>query len=146
MVLTEEALGVNFVNLLRARRPRRKPSILCGHFDSANGVAVSGSCGEDLLDLFAGEFGNVDIGCRQFLQGGLLFQVGGSLHAFVNRIAQVPREFTVDLARIFSRARRDFRREQAGNDSVFVRGPDSTVAGKKRGTSAFFAREAKTSV
>src|SRR5580704_3974627 len=146
MVLTEEALGVHFVNLLRARRPRRKPPILCDHLDAAKGVAVSGSCGESPLDLLAGQFGDVDIGCRQFLQHGLLFPSGGSVNAFVDRISQVPCEFTVDFAWIFSRARRDFRRKKARNDPVFVRGPDSAVARKKRGAGTFFARKAKTAI
>ena len=73
MVLAEEALGVNLINLLRARRTGREPAILCDHLNSANRVAVSRSFGQNLLDLFAGEFRNADIGCRQFLQGGLLF-------------------------------------------------------------------------
>ena len=73
MILAAEALGVNFVNLLGAGRTRREPAILRDHLDSADGVAVSGSRGENLLDLFAGDFGDADIGRRQFLQGGLLF-------------------------------------------------------------------------
>lgn len=34
MVLAEKALGVNLVNLFRTRRARRKPAILCDHFNS----------------------------------------------------------------------------------------------------------------
>src|ERR1700676_4318266 len=98
MVLAEEALGINLVNLFRARRARRKPTILCDHLNSANRVAVSGSCGQILPDLLARHRGVPDIGRRQSLEGGFLFRRGGSVHAFVNRIPQVPSEFTVDFA------------------------------------------------
>ena len=74
-----------------------------------------------------------------FVESGLLLGRGGSVDAFVDRISQLPSEFTIDFARIFSHARRDFRGEQTRNDSVLVRGPDAAVAPKKRGAGAFFA-------
>src|ERR1700693_4406379 len=141
MVLAEEALGINLVNLFRARRARRKPTILCDHLNTANRVAVSGSCGQNLLDLFASNLGYADIGWGQSLECAFLFRRGGSIHAFVNRIPQVPSEFTVDFAGISPQTRRDFRREQTRDDSVFVSCPHATVAPKKRGARALFARE-----
>ena len=63
-----------------------------------------------------------------FSERGFLFRRGGSVDAFVNRIPQVASEFAVDFARIFSQARRDFRREQTRDDSVFVGGPHAAVA------------------
>src|ERR1035438_1565173 len=50
MVLTEETIGVNLVEFLRARRTCCKPTILGNHFDSSNRIAVSRSGGQNLLD------------------------------------------------------------------------------------------------
>ncbi len=94
MILAEKTFGVNLVNLFGTRRARRKPAILGDHLDSADRVAVSRSGGENLLDLFAGDFGGADVGWGQFLERGFLFRRGGSVDAFVNRIAQVSSEFS----------------------------------------------------
>ena len=127
MVLAEETLGVNLVNLFGTGRARRKPAILCDHLYSANGVAVTGRRGQNLLDLFAGNFGSPDVGRGQLLKRGFFFRGGGRLNAFVNRISQVSSEFTVDFARIFSQTSGDFRGEQTRDDSVFVGGPHATI-------------------
>ena len=50
VVLAEEALGVNLVDLFRARRTRRKPAIFGDHFDPSDRTAVSRSGGQNLLD------------------------------------------------------------------------------------------------
>ncbi len=61
MVLPEKTLGVNLVDFFRARWSCRKPSILDDYFDSTNGLPVSGSGGENLLNLLAGNFCRVNI-------------------------------------------------------------------------------------
>ena len=62
MLLAEEALGVDFVNFLGARRARRKPTILRDHLNSTDGICVPRRGGQNLLDLLTRHFGNVDIG------------------------------------------------------------------------------------
>src|SRR5260370_15365818 len=132
MFLAKEALGVNLVTLFRPRRARANPAILCDPLDSANRVAVSRSCRENLLDLLTSNFGNGDVGWGQSHEGRFLFRRGGSIDPFVNWISQVPREFTVNFAWISSETRRDFRREETRDDSILVGGPRTTVAAKKR--------------
>src|SRR5260370_31100119 len=112
MFLAKEALGVNLVNLFRTRRARGKPAILCDHLDSANRVAVSLSCRENLLDLLTSNFGNGDVGWGQSHEGRFLFRRGGSIDPFVNWISPGPREFTVKFSWILSQTRRGFRRQE----------------------------------
>ena len=70
------------------------------------GLPSPGAVGQNLLDFFAGDFGDADIGWRQFLEGGLLLARGGSVDALVNWIAQFARECTVDFAGISFRGAR----------------------------------------
>ena len=62
MVLAEEALSINLINLFCPRRACRKPAILCDYLNSADRVAVSRSCRQNQLDLFAGNLSNANIG------------------------------------------------------------------------------------
>ena len=143
MILAEETLGVNLVNIFRTRGRAANQPFFAITLIPPIGLTVSGSRRQNLLDFFAGNFGNVNVGRGQFRERGFLFRRGGSLDAFIDGIAQVTSKFTIDFARIFSQARRDFRREQAGDDSVFVSRPDAAVAPEKRRARAFFAREAQ---
>jgi len=63
MILAADALGVNLVDFFGTRRARREPAILADHFDSANRVLVSGSRGQNLLDLIASNFGGAAFCC-----------------------------------------------------------------------------------
>src|SRR5271163_1805100 len=143
MVFAEKALGVNLVDFLRARRARRKPAVLGDHLNPTDRAAVSGSSRENLLDFLARDFARVDVIRRQSLKSGFLLECSGSLDALVKRVAQIPCKLTVDFARIFSKARRDFRREETRDDTVFVGGPHASIAAKKRGARALFAGKAQ---
>src|SRR5260370_5263449 len=129
--LAKEVLGVNLVNLFRTRRARGKPAILCDHLDSANRVAVSRSCRENLLDLLTSNFGNGDVGWGQSHEGRFLFRRGGGIDPVVKSISQVPPEVTGNFARISSETRRDFRRQETPEDSILVGGPPTTLTAKK---------------
>src|SRR5580700_3143974 len=111
MVLTEEALGVNLVDFLRARRTRCKPTILGNYFDSPDGIAVSRSSGQNLLDRLTSNFFGVNVGRRQSGQNGFLFGRSRSIDAFVDGISELASEFTINLTRIFARTRRNFCRQ-----------------------------------
>src|SRR5208282_1627654 len=108
MVLTEETLGVNLVDFLRARRAGCKPAILGNHFDSSNWIAVSWSDGQNILDRLTSNFGSVNVGRRQSCQSGFLFGRSRSVNAFVDGISQFAGELTINLTRIFARTRRNF--------------------------------------
>src|SRR5579862_2383255 len=108
MVLTEETLGVNLVDFLRARRTCCKPAILGNHFDSSNWIAVSRSGVQNLLDRLTSNFCSVNVGGGQFCKSGFLFGRSGSIDAFVDGISQLAGELTIYLARIFAYARRNF--------------------------------------
>src|ERR1700690_4532527 len=70
MFVTEEAFGVDFVNLLGSGRTRREPAIVGGHFNTADLVAVAGRVGQHLADRLSGELGRVDVRGRKFLDHG----------------------------------------------------------------------------
>src|ERR1700683_2072470 len=144
MVLAEKTLGVNLVNLFGARGARCKPAVLGDYLDSADDVAVARGLRKNLLDFFACDFGDLHVAWRQFCESGFLCRCGGCFNAFVNWVSQVAREFAVDFAWILSQTRGDFRREQARDDSVLIRGPDSAVTADKRRAGALLARETQT--
>src|SRR5260370_18039266 len=100
MFLTEETLGVNLVDFLRARRTCCKPAILGNHFDSSNWVAVSWSGGQNLLDRLTSNFSSVNVGRGQSCQSGFLFGLIGSTVAFLNGISQYPGYLTINLTLI----------------------------------------------
>src|SRR5579859_4024597 len=108
MFLTEETLGVNLVDFLRARRTCCKPAILGNQFDSSDWIAVSRSGGQNLFDRLTSNFGNVDVGCGQTCESGFLFGSSESITAFIDRISQLAGELTINLTRIFARTRRNF--------------------------------------
>src|SRR6478752_6261675 len=60
-----EALGVDLVDGLGARRPRRVPAALRDDLDAADGGAVAGGVGEDALDLLAGKLTGAELLGRQ---------------------------------------------------------------------------------
>src|SRR5580692_11941865 len=111
MVLTEETLGVNLVNFLRARRTCCKPTFLGDHFDPSNWIPVSRSGCQNFLDRLTGDFSSVNVGWGQSCQSGFLCGCGGSIDAFVDGISQLAGELTINLTRIFARARRNFCRQ-----------------------------------
>src|ERR1700676_4856999 len=107
MVLTEETLGVNLVDFLRARRTCCKPAIFGNHFDPSNWIAVSRSGGQNLLDRLTSNFGSVNVGRGQSCQSAFLFGSSGSIDPFVDGISQLAGQLTIDLTRIFAHTRRN---------------------------------------
>src|SRR5580698_6397732 len=105
MFLTEETLGVNLVDFLRARRTRRKPAILGNHFDSSNWIPVPRSSSQNLLDRLTSNFCSANVGRGQFCKNCLLFGRSGGIDAFVDGISQLAGELTINLTRIFAHTR-----------------------------------------
>src|ERR1700733_12868732 len=131
MVPAHETLGINLVNLFRARGACSEPPIFCDYLDTADRASIAGSVRQDLLNLFSADFSGMNVGRRQFLKGCFLLQRGGGVDAFINGIAEVLCKFTVNFAGILSEARGDFRGEQAGNDAVLVGGPHNPITAEE---------------
>src|SRR5579862_6239980 len=144
MVLAKETLGVNLVDFLRARRTCCKPAILRDYLDSSDWVSVPGSHSENLLDLLTRNFCSGNVRGGQSFERSLLFGSGGSIYAFVDRVSEVVSEFAINFARIFAQAGRHFCREQARNNSVLVRTPNTSVTLKESRTGTFLARKTQT--
>ena len=68
---------------------------------------------------------------------------GRRLHAVVYRVAELLREFAVDLARIAAHPGRDLCRQQRRDEAVFVGRPDRAIPPEKRRPGALFATEAQ---
>lgn len=76
-----EALGINFVDVLRARGPGGKPAIGGDDLDAAQGLTVGGCVTEDVLDFFACEFSGGDLRRRKRRQQPLLLWRGGCFYS-----------------------------------------------------------------
>src|SRR5437899_3753698 len=74
MVLAAEALGVDLIDILGARWPRREPAAVGSYLDPAEALAVAGRGAERGEDRLAGELGGAEAIGRQLLQHGLLLR------------------------------------------------------------------------
>ena len=68
VTFTAEALGIDLVNILRAGRPRGKPSVLGNHLNSTERKTVPRSGGKLRADWLAGKFRHADPIGRERLQ------------------------------------------------------------------------------
>ena len=143
MIRSVEALRINLVDILSPRRTRREPSVLGQDLKPANGRPVAGRAGEDRLDFPSGQIFRPDLLRREFPQNLFLLRRSRCLHAVVSGLAELVREFAVDLPGIAVHPRGDLRRKQSGDDSVFVRRPHAAIQTDERGTRALFAAEAQ---
>mgnify|MGYP003694100825 CR=1 FL=1 len=83
---------------------------------------------------------------RERRQALLLRRSRGRFDAVGDRLAQLARQLGVDLTRIASRTRGDFRGEQRCDDAVLVGGPHRAVAAEERRARALFATESERAV
>src|SRR5260370_4377422 len=74
MTIAAEAVGVDLVDILGARGPRREPAAVGNHLDPAEALAVAGCGDEGGEDRLAGELGGAEAIGRQLLQQGLLLR------------------------------------------------------------------------
>ena len=146
MVRALEALRINLVDILSPGRTRREPAAFGDYLQPANGRAVARSTGEGGLDFLPGQIRGPNLLRRESLQNHFLLWGSRCLDAVVNRLAKLAREFAVDLAGIAVHPRRDLRRQQSRDDSVFVRRPDTAIQAHERRTRALFAPEGKRAV
>ena len=84
-----QALGVEFVDVLRARRTCRKPAAGRDNLQPANRGVISGSSSESRRDRLTSEFCSGDVFRREFLEQVLLFGGGGSVDSGVIRRAEL---------------------------------------------------------
>src|SRR5262245_6940335 len=98
--LVLEALRVDLVDVLGARRPRREPSAGGHDLQTADGRAVAGGLREFRGDSIAAERLLFDVVGRQPLQSDLLLSRGGRVDARVGERAELGRELTIVLTGI----------------------------------------------
>ena len=141
MIGADEAFRIEFADVLRARRTNSAPSVLRDDFQAADGCAVAGRVREGGFDLVASQ----RIGWKRFFRETCdfrrLFGRGGGVDPFVIVCSELLDKLLVMLRRILSSGRRDFRREEGENDTVFVRRPAVAIETEEGGSCAFFATE-----
>ncbi len=141
-----EALGVDLVDLLRARGARAEPALARDDLDAADRRAIARRHVEDGGDGFAGERVGAELGLRQVLQHRLLLAGRGRVDAGIERLAQILRDRGIALAGVGARLRRDLGGEQAEDQPVLVRAPARAVEAQEGGAGALLAAEAEASV
>ena len=76
-----ETFRVDLVDVLGAGRPCGEPAAGRTHLDPADRRIVAGRTIEDLLDFFAGEFAELEIGRGKLAEPGALRRIRGRLDA-----------------------------------------------------------------
>src|SRR6185503_7248043 len=107
---TLERLGVELVDVLRARRPRGEPAAGRDDLDAPDRRAVARRSGEDRLDVLAREAGRRDVARLEVEQLGLALGRDRRVRALVGRRAEALRERRVALARVLAGLGRDLGR------------------------------------
>ena len=120
MFFAAKAFRINLVNILGAGRARGEPAILRGDLDATDGVAVSGRVGQDRQNFLAGQIWHLNALLGDLRKLVPLLAGCGRIGTIVKWIAEFFREFLINFARIFLRGGRDLRRQQGGDDAVFI--------------------------
>src|SRR5260370_15728462 len=97
MTIAAEAVGVDLVDILGARGPRREPAAAGNHLDPAEALAVAGRGDERAEDRLAGELGGAEAIGRQLLQQGLLLRRRRRVDPRVERHAELAGQRVVEL-------------------------------------------------
>src|SRR6202047_1755156 len=131
VTFTAETLGIDLVNILRAGRPRGKPSVLGNHLDSPERKTFPWSGGKLRAYWLAGKFHHADLIGRERLQQIFLFGCRGRVDPLVEGHAQLARELIVCFAWVPLGLCGDFGGKQTENYPVLVCRPDRSVSPKK---------------
>src|ERR1700732_5193524 len=131
VTFTAETLGIDLVNILRAGRPRGKPSVLGNHLDSTERQTVPRRCGKRRSMCRACKFRHADLFGRDCLQQLFLFGCRGRVDPLVEGHPQLARELIVCFAWVPLGLCGDFGGKQTENYSVLVCRPDRSVSPKK---------------
>ena len=146
MVGAAEGFGVDFVDVFGAGGAGGEPAIFCGDLEAADAGVVAGGFGEDGGDGFAGELFGGDLRGGEFGEFGFLVLGGCGVDALVGGAAVLCGEVGVELAGVFAGAGGHLGGEEAGDEAVFVGGPDLAVAAEEGGAGGLFADEAEGAV
>src|ERR1700685_75463 len=125
--LVLEALSINLVDVFCSRRARGKPAAASYDFQATDWSVVTRSASQLRSDRFASQARLLDCLRRQLLQTRLLLGSGGRIDARVVRSPELGCQIAEVLARIFSRACRNFGREQIHDQAVFICCPYCSV-------------------
>ena len=144
--VAQEALGVDLVDVLGARRAGREPAVLGDHLDPAEGGAVGRGRGQHVGDRLAGQLRGLHVAGGQPLEHRLLLGGGRGVDPPVGGVAEAGGELAVLGARVGAAAGGHLGGQQAADDAVLVGGPDGPVAAQERGPGALLAAEAERAV
>src|ERR1700730_1310005 len=98
VTFTSETLGIDLVNILRAGRPRGKPSVLGNHLNSTERKTVPRSGGKLRAYWLPRKLPHSDLIGRECLQQHFLFGSRGRVDPLVEGHAQLAREAIVCFA------------------------------------------------
>src|SRR4051812_29092363 len=107
MVFAQEALGVDFVDVLGAGGSGREPAVFGRDLEAADAGTVAGRLRELAGDGLARQLRGLHGVGGQLLELGLLGRRGGRVDARVVRCAQARGELGVVLTRVFAGDGRD---------------------------------------
>src|SRR5262249_20785296 len=93
-----EALGVELVDVLGARRARREPAAVGDDLDAADRIAAAGRRGQDSAHRLPGELADIDVLGGDAAERRLLGGRGVDVDALVDRLAEGADEVAVLLA------------------------------------------------
>src|SRR5258708_17083286 len=143
MLHTPKTFSVYLVEVLSPRGAGAEPSAFSRHLEASDRGTIPRRVGEDRLYFFTCHTCDVDLHGRESQQ--YRFFLGGcrGLNAFVEGLAVLPDQLSVDFTRVALRLGRDLSCEQRHQDTVFVRGPDATIQPCEGGASTLFSPESE---
>src|SRR3990172_3964673 len=133
VVHSQETLGVNLVDVLRARGTRGEPPVFGHDFQPADGTPVPRCVREDFPDLLPRKGYGIDLAWRKPRKNLLLPGRGGRIDPLVDRLSEPADKTAVKFAGVLARSRHHLRREKIHDDAVLVRRPDRPVPPQKGG-------------
>ena len=143
VLLALEALGVEFVDLLGARRSGREPAAR-HDLEAADRRRRSPGAAVSMADRLAGQTstssrpGTTGAASAAFFCGR-----GRSVDALVGGLAELARQVAVEIARIAAGHGGHLGRQQREDDAVLVGRPDRAVAAQERGARALLSAESE---
>src|SRR5215467_268374 len=143
MRLAGETLCIDFVDILSARGPSRKPAALRDNLQPANGSIISRSSSQFGSNGLARQIRFPDRIGRKLLQFRLLLRCSWRIDASVVRITKLRCQFLIMLSRIFSGTGGNLGGKQIHDWAIFVRCPHSAFAAQETCSRTLLAAEAE---
>src|SRR5215471_11352907 len=146
MRLAGETFCIDFVDILSARGPSRKPAALCDNLQPANGSIISRSSRQFGSNGLAREIRLPDRIGRELLQFRLLLLCSWRIDPSVVRITKLRCQFLIMLPRIFSGMGGNLGGKQIHDWTILVCRPYSPVSAEETCSRTLLAAEAERPV